>query len=184
MKYLKTCLNKILKIKKEGFVIDLGCGEGKLTKFFLSKGFNVTAIDNSEENVDKLKKNLKRFGNKVKIVKTNLEEFSFDKDYDVIIAKNVLHFLSNEKAKELIEEIKNHTKKDGINLIIGLTIKDRFYNKKRFFIKEREMKKMYKGWNFLFFKSFFMLDKHDGLPPHKHHIFIGLFQKAKAQLKA
>jgi len=53
-----------------------------------------------------------------------------------------------------------------------------FYSRKKFFIKENEMRRIYKDWKVLFFRSFSTgWEKHDDLPSHKHHVFIGLFQK-------
>jgi len=179
MKYLRECLAKIVNIKKRGLVLDLGCGNGKLTKFFLVRGFSVHCVDKSREAINKLKKELWKLGKQANIQKANLERFSWKKNYDVIITKNVLHLLSSKKeAAKLINQMKRHTKKKGITLIVGLTTKDPFYNENKFFIKENKIMEMYKDWDILFLKSFFTsLEKHNNLPLHRHHVFIGLFQR-------
>ncbi|MEM1535533.1 MAG: methyltransferase domain-containing protein [Candidatus Pacearchaeota archaeon] len=178
MKYVKKCLRLILELKERGTVLDLGAGKGKLSKFFYEKGFNVTAIDKSRKIVDALKK---KFKNKIKIKREELEKIKLREKYDIIIVKNVLHLIRDRKtAEKLINKIKKYTKEDGINFIVGLTTRDPFYNKKKFFIKKNKIKKLYKNWKCLFSKTFFTnLEKHDKLPFHKHNVFIGLFQKRK-----
>lgn len=87
--------------------------------------------------------------------------------------------LSNkEKAIEVIKNLQAHTNKNGIHLIVGPTTKDHSYRKEKFFIKSKEMKNIYGKWKCLFCKTFFTdLEKHDGFPPHRHNLFIGLFVK-------
>jgi hypothetical protein len=62
---------------------------------------------------------------------------------------------SKREALKLLNQIKKHTKKAGLNLVVGLTTRDTFYSRKKFFIKEKEMRRIYRGWKVLFFKSFF-----------------------------
>ncbi|MEM1989004.1 MAG: methyltransferase domain-containing protein [Candidatus Woesearchaeota archaeon] len=176
MKYLRKCLDNILTLKKRGTVLDVGCGEGKLSKFFYERGFEVMAIDKSQKVINSIKK---QFGNKIKVKRKNIENLSLKENYDIIIAKNVLHLLSNkEKAIEVIKNLQAHTNKNGIHLIVGPTTKDQSYREEKFFINPKEMKKIYSKWKCLFCKTFFTnLEKHDNFPPHRHNLFIGLFVK-------
>ena len=47
---MSTIQNKFLAYLKEGGrILDLGCGAGRDTKYFLSQGYDVEAVDGSEE---------------------------------------------------------------------------------------------------------------------------------------
>jgi SAM-dependent methyltransferase len=45
----QTQLKFVDKLKPGAYILDFGCGSGRDTKYFLSKGFKVDAIDGSEE---------------------------------------------------------------------------------------------------------------------------------------
>lgn len=47
---LYTIQNRFLsKLPKSAYILDLGCGSGRDTRYFLEQGFHVAAIDGSEE---------------------------------------------------------------------------------------------------------------------------------------
>ena len=89
---------------------------------------------------------------KVKIIIADLGDYNLKENYDLIIALGIFHFFPRKKALELINKIKMHTKKDGINIV------DAFVGKKYF--KSKELKKMYKNWNIIDFEEYkFKKDK-------------------------
>ena len=40
------------KVPEGGSILDLGCGSGRDSKYFLEQGYQVTAVDGSEESCD------------------------------------------------------------------------------------------------------------------------------------
>ena len=50
---MKHLYEKFLpRVKKEGLILDVGCGSGRDTKYFIDKGYDVISIDASEKMVD------------------------------------------------------------------------------------------------------------------------------------
>lgn len=46
---LQQCKSLFSKVKKGSNILDLGCGSGRDTKYFLEQGYDVEAIDGSAE---------------------------------------------------------------------------------------------------------------------------------------
>ena len=109
-------IKNILKYKKSGKVLDLGCGEGGTSLALAKKGFDVTCIDISRIAINKIKKEAEKKGIKINAICTDLENYEIDKEYDIIIGSGIFHFLSKEKAFELIKKCKDETKINGINI--------------------------------------------------------------------
>lgn len=115
-KYDKEILKDILKYKKSGKILDLGCGQGGLALDLVQKGFEVTGVDISKTAIEKIKEEAKKRNVQINAVVGDLEEYEIDGTYDVILVLGVLQFLG-KKGKEYIEKIQRHTKKGGINII-------------------------------------------------------------------
>ena len=90
-------------------VLDIGCGGGRYSKYLLSKGLDVTAIDNSKEMVESLS------GLKIKTLVADMSNINiYNELFDMIISIGVFHN-STSKAKlyEAIEECNRLTKIGG-----------------------------------------------------------------------
>jgi|WetSurMetagenome_2_1015567.scaffolds.fasta_scaffold05996_2 ubiquinone/menaquinone biosynthesis C-methylase UbiE len=88
---IKTC---IMKARKDGIIIDVGCGTGSLLEAInnnLSNGCNVIGIDISAESVRLAKQKNKR----VDFIVCDIDALPLrDQISDIIIIKNLLHHLS------------------------------------------------------------------------------------------
>ena len=111
----------ILKYKKSGNVLDLGCGEGRNALFLAKNGFGVTGVDISEEGIKKYEEIVKQNNLKVKGIIEDIRKFKFNNKYDIIISNATLHFLKEKEVKDIIEKIKENTKKYGLNVISVFT---------------------------------------------------------------
>lgn len=128
----------ILKYKKSGIVLDLGCEKAPVSKILAEKGFIVDAVDISQEVLFSIKhKNINK-------IQADLNEFKIKERYDIILALGILHFLSKRKAIELINQIKEKTKIQGINII------DAFQTN----LNKDDLKKLYTGWKILESESY------------------------------
>jgi len=95
-------------------VLDLGCGIGRHTIAFAQKGFNVVALDNSQEGLNELKEEIKKKELSVNIVVGNYLEPIFEKEsFDIIISYNVIYHGYKENFKKAAELCKNYLKSKG-----------------------------------------------------------------------
>ena len=99
-------------------------------------GFDVTCIDISKTAVEAIKKEVENKGIKIDAICADIDSYKILQNYDIIICTGTLHFVKD--FRKLINEIKNHTNKKGINILDAL-IGEKFF-------KNREIKKIYLSW--------------------------------------
>ncbi|MFZ3077485.1 MAG: methyltransferase domain-containing protein [Candidatus Aenigmatarchaeota archaeon] len=133
----KEMISQYVKLLKPKEVLDLGCGNGKISLRFAEMGANITGVDKREE---------KYAYEKFNFVHQDIRDFKFNKEYDLIIASFVLHFLNNFEATEIIKKIKVNTEIGGYNFLICLSKKDDFYKKENFYPNPSELKGLYSDW--------------------------------------
>jgi SAM-dependent methyltransferase len=90
-------------LKQKGILLDLGCGNGRVSEPFFQYGYETILVDKNagilSEAEDRFKK-IKKAG--FRIVNIYIENFDFNENYDGIIMSNVLPF---QKSKENVEKI-------------------------------------------------------------------------------
>ena len=92
-----------------GKILDFGCGSGRDTKYFISKGYDVDAIDGSEE----LCKIASEYAG-IQVKQMLFQELNVSEEYDGVWAcASVLHV---EKAKlpDVMKKMASATKKGGV----------------------------------------------------------------------
>ena len=153
----------------------------------LRKGFKVTAIDNSQEGIKKIKESIR--ANNLSISDINLlcediKAFKIKKNkYTIINAFNSLQFLLKKDALKLIEKIKKSVKSRGYIIVSGFTVHDPFYKKMNSSccFEPQELRKIFSDFNIIFYDEKEILDQgHPGMPdPHKHNVVEMIAQKIK-----
>jgi len=103
---------KILGSSK-GRALDLGCGAGVDAKYLAENGFEVKAID-SDESCVKLARKLCS-GLPVSVIQKNVVDYNITPNtYQLIIAWNILPFLTKDESRKLLLNIQEGLVKDGI----------------------------------------------------------------------
>lgn len=99
--------------KKENLkVLDVGAGPGLFSILMSLAGHKVTAVDVSNEMIEKAKENSKLYDVNINFVQVNGINLPFeDKSFDLIISRNVLWNL--EYPKEALKEWKRLLSEDG-----------------------------------------------------------------------
>ena len=102
------------KLNTKQDILEIGCGNGRDSKYFLSKGHHVTGLDRSREAIE-LCKNLYSsdepveffFGTITDIAKTH------KKKYDLIYSRFVIHTMSLKEEIEMLTISYKLLSKDG-----------------------------------------------------------------------
>ena len=93
-----------------GTCLDLGCGIGQFSKWFIENGYEVISSDMSKIALAKVKE----FNSNVVNVDMR-EKLPFeDNKFDVVFANLSIHYFSDSDTKSLMNEIKRILKKDGL----------------------------------------------------------------------
>lgn len=95
-------------IKKRGRILDLGSGSGRDSKYFLSKGNEVKAI---EPNIELFEASTREIGEIVEHI--SIQEFQPNKEFDAIWACASLLHLTDEELVEVFGKFKDVLKADG-----------------------------------------------------------------------
>jgi tellurite methyltransferase len=166
------------------FVLDLGCGQGEDSLFLANNGFMVTAVDISEEVIDKMNKIKSELKlNNLELIRADIKDFEIEKNkYQVIICCNVLNFLNKDSAMDIVNRIKDNLAEGGYAIIEVFTEKDpSFITEHRFagYFKEQELLQIFSGFKIIHYLENIILDLgHPGFEsPHKHGVARIIIQK-------
>jgi len=71
----------------------------------------------AETGVEKGRALASQHGVYVDFFTANIEDMQLCEDYDIVLCSGVFHFLKPEKRKDVVNELKQHTKPDGIHVM-------------------------------------------------------------------
>ncbi len=100
---------ELIDCKNGSTLIDLGCGNGALTKALQEKGFRVTGVDSSEEL-------LEIAGRKypdIPFIRADAADFSVDEAVDVVFSNAVFHWIDREKQSAMLGCVYKALKEEG-----------------------------------------------------------------------
>lgn len=151
-------------------VLDLGCGKGLMSKFFVEKA-KVTGID-----IKKIIEDIKNF----EFREGDIRQEDFDKENDLIIASLILHLFDKNEVKKIIKRMKQATSDSGYNLLICLSNEDILAKKNqyKFYPNSQELLDIYKDWNLIKkIQGTTETEEHGDFGLHKHNLIFVLFKK-------
>lgn len=132
-----------------GKTLDLGCGNGRNSLYLNMKGFDVTAWDKNPTSIKSFNKIIEdeRLKNLVTNI-VNLNDLTFDGEYDFILSTVVMMFLERDTIPGLIANMQHCTKAGGFNLIVAAMDTHDFPCKIGFpfTFKVGELSDYYHGW--------------------------------------
>ena len=153
-------------------LLDVGCGEGKDAVFLARNGYHVSAFDLAETGVEKGRALASQHGVYVDFFTANIEDMQLCEDYDIVLCSGVFHFLKPEKRKDVVNELKQHTKPDGIH-VMNVFVDKPFVEilpgkeKNRFRWKSGQIFTLYHDWYFHKIEEV-VFDCNSGGVPHQH----------------
>lgn len=96
-------------LKEDSKILDIGCGSGRDSLYFMSRGYEVLAFDGSDEMV---KMSSKLIGKKV--IKSTFEEFNTDQEFDGLWAcSSLLHVRKND-MESILKKYSSYLKPNGV----------------------------------------------------------------------
>jgi ubiquinone/menaquinone biosynthesis C-methylase UbiE len=102
-------------IKPGGRLLDVACGPGMFTKYFLEKGFQAEGIDLSSEMVSIAKKNVP----KADFQEMDMRQLDYpDQTFDALLVAYALIFIPSQETAHVLAEFKRVLKPGGKLLII------------------------------------------------------------------
>jgi len=96
-------------------ILDVGCGGGLIATPLAAQGFNVTAIDALQGNIETATSYAMENNVKVNYLKSTIEELEKDKQYDVVICLEVLEHVEN--VQQFMLNLVKHIKPNGMAII-------------------------------------------------------------------
>lgn len=99
----------LIAAEKNSTVLDLGCGNGALSKTLQDKGFVVKGIDASRELLDIAKKNYPD----IEFIKADAADFSLPEPVDVVFSNAVFHWIDKERQADMLKCVHNALKDNG-----------------------------------------------------------------------
>ena len=111
-------------------ILDIGCGNGRDSIYFLSRGLRVTGIDASDVAID----NLKQITSGDSMAEFICGDFVNDstvygRKYDYAYSRFTLHAITSSQQNELLSRIKNILRPQGRFFIEARTLRDDLYGK-------------------------------------------------------
>ncbi len=102
--------NRFTELLPEGgSVLDLGCGSGRDSEYFLSRGFDVTAMDGSEEMCDLASIHIGQ-----DILHLTFDEIDFNEVFDGIWACASLLHVPSKQINDIMNKVIKSLKDNGI----------------------------------------------------------------------
>lgn len=92
-----------------GSVLDLGCGSGRDSEYFISQGFDVTAMDASEEMCDLASIHIGQ-----DVLNLTFDEIDFDEVFDGIWACASLLHVPGDKMDDIMGKVVKSLKPNGV----------------------------------------------------------------------
>lgn len=113
---LEFLAKEIFKIKNIKEILEIGFGDGYLLELLSKeKNFKLYGIDISEKNVEKTKEELMKKGISINLKFGSIDQIPFgDKQFDLVVASEVLEHLDEKTSKKGLLEIKRVLKHNGI----------------------------------------------------------------------
>lgn len=100
---------ELIDAKKHGAVLDLGCGNGVLSKALYDKGYNVRGIDSSKELLALAKENYPD----IEFIEADAANFYLPEPVDIVFSNAVFHWISRERQPDMLKCVYDVLKENG-----------------------------------------------------------------------
>lgn len=133
--FAKFCLNNFFI--KNPFIIELGCGNGRDSIYFLENSCKVLGIDLSDTAIEIAKNNACGFA-EAQFIKDDFTNLKNIGNFDVVYSRFTLHSVSQEKQKEVLKFAYKQLVKNGLFCIEVRGKKNELYCKGSKVVDEKD----------------------------------------------
>jgi 2-polyprenyl-3-methyl-5-hydroxy-6-metoxy-1,4-benzoquinol methylase len=152
----KVLVTRALKVwaprSEQPKALDIGSYSGRNALFLARNGFHVWAMDPSRPALDDLKAQADSEGLSCDVREGFIESYDWRYTYDAIVFCGVSHSLAPVDARRTIDNMKQHTRPGGVNIVSAFTEKVKSHQKS--FFTTSELRAAYAGgWEFLVFEE-------------------------------
>ncbi|MBM7637081.1 SAM-dependent methyltransferase TehB [Streptococcus saliviloxodontae] len=132
-------------------ILDLGCGQGRNSLYLSMLGHDVTSVDANGQSLVMLENMAIEENLPAKIDWYDINEANITDIYDFILSTVVFMFLDRDQIPYIIQDMQDHTKSGGYNLIVCAMDTDNYPCPMpfSFTFKEGELKNYYKDWELI-----------------------------------
>lgn len=109
-----SILDKFISSLSGNEVIDIGCGNGVITKYFSEKGLNVKGLDFSENLLQIAKINYPG----IEFINCDLYEWKSDEKFDGIFSKDMLFHIPQNELVKVLKILMSNLKENGILFVV------------------------------------------------------------------
>lgn len=168
---LKTWQHTFMNAKN---ALDAGCAHGSNAKFLASFGIRVDAVD--------IKLPPHEVNTQINYIQSDILTFAFDKKYDVILALNVLQFLTAKDKYKIMDCFIKSLSQGGVIFIRSFTQKDPSFNNSKI-IKSHFAQDELRWWvqnnrlKILAYDEKVINDCHEPIGKHQHGLVSLVAQK-------
>lgn len=152
-------------------VLDLGCGEGRDSVFFASRGFEVTGVDASQAGLRKAERLARERGIQVRWLQGDMAHLPLDGPFDLVYSCGAIHYVPRRERAGLFPRLKALTLPGGYNAHIVFTDRAMYVEKGEvidYFVRG-ELPGVYANWLILRREERMIACAQDGTP-HRHSV--------------
>lgn len=102
-------VTELIDAPSNSTVLDLGCGNGALSKVLQEKGFQVIGLDASKELLDIARKN----NPEIRFIQGDATDFSLEKPVDVVFSNAVFHWIDEQRQQAMLQCVYSALKQHG-----------------------------------------------------------------------
>ncbi len=161
-----------------GNALDIGAGEGRNSLYLASLGFNVTAVEPTQDGALKIKKRAEEMGLAINIINQDYLAANISDYFDFIIAGTSLDHMETNYLLEAIKKLRDSLRVGGYIYIVVFTEKDPGYLHDlnnasecstfiNHYFKENELRDYFNDYEILFYDEYLKPDNSHG-KPHVH----------------
>jgi SAM-dependent methyltransferase len=164
---------RLLAGRATGRALDIGAGEGTDAIRLAKLGYDVDAVEVSGVGAKKIEGFARDEGVKVRVLATDIKNFTPDGSYDVVVCNGVLHYVQNKH--QVIDLMQRATWSGGINVVSlwsTFTPVPECHELVPVYSDDEDgvVTSSYAGWHteFIYFERDKAETAHSDLPAHRH----------------